>query len=277
MISKTWKFKRIFGCISDTHVGSKFALWPPNFVDITGGSISQNPGQEALWEEWIETARFFDKFGVDTILHAGDAMDGQNHKEAGHNLMTPTMNDQIKAAYTTLRVICPEDSGRSFHMVGGSGYHQGMGKAIFPEETLTEKLGGKYHGPVALLRPEGVDRLLLLTHGVSGAYVYKTMIMSRELLFTAESEAIGKIEDHIDIRIQGHWHQSVAVHQRRQHSIQLPCWKVWDGSKIAQKSYGKMQPDIGAGVLMLDSEDRFRYIPRVVDRNPRILDFVKEF
>jgi hypothetical protein len=50
---------------------------------------------------------------------------------------------------------------------------------------------------------------------------------------------------------------------------------VWEGSKISQKSYGKMQSDIWAGVLTLDNHDRFRYIPRIVERNPKIIDFVK--
>jgi len=88
---------RSIAVISDTHVGSLYAVWPDDDVWTNEGnnlSAMRNPGQMNLshsWKLWLDTC---DIWNVDTVVHLGDACQGCNPKEGGRNTVTPDMDYQ---------------------------------------------------------------------------------------------------------------------------------------------------------------------------------------
>jgi hypothetical protein len=59
--------------------------------------------------------------------------------------------------------------------------------------TIKNKRGTVYRDLRELTKAErATDGVLLLTHGVSGAFIYKTMLMSREMLFADELRVLGR-------------------------------------------------------------------------------------
>lgn len=97
MLIKTWTYNHVVGNISDTHVGCRYSIWPPNFINFMGSPVPQNQTQRKLWEYWMKLCKSYDEFSVEEIWHAGDGMQGQNHRDLGLGLVTTNMWEQRKA------------------------------------------------------------------------------------------------------------------------------------------------------------------------------------
>jgi hypothetical protein len=165
-----------------------------------------------------------------------------------------------------------------YHCVAGSGYHQGMGSGQYPEADLTENmLGGTYHGPIWIRKFKNSKRVFVVFHGQGGAFMYPETQAGRELFSLAEAEALGIYETHVDCVICGHLHNApLHLEKYGQHFIRVGCWKIWDGSRFGFNPIGKKQPKCSAGILLVDVEDRIRYIQFDLKPMPKLLDVVQE-
>lgn len=249
--------KRAIAFIADLHVGSRFALNPPQFLTPEKLGLELHGGLLQIWTYWLDFCRKCTENKVDTVVILGDLMDGQNHRENAANLLTPSMDEQKDMAEMVLREIC---RNRKLIMIGGSGYHKGQGNNSNPEKDVCVRFNGEWLGSIKNVRFKPSDKMFNLAHGESGAYIYREMLMGREMLFTKAAEALGKIPK-IKVIARGHLHCFSHIHSSYMHFLQVPGWKAFEPNKIFLKSYAKMQPDIGGVIVFIDDNDRIRVWP----------------
>ena len=101
--------------ISDTHSGHKMALTPPEYQ--TRDKDIENI--VAPFWDWFTATK---KDHYDILLHVGDAIEGDDHKDAGF-LLEPDLNKQIDIASAVIES-CNADK---HYFVSGTPYHTATG------------------------------------------------------------------------------------------------------------------------------------------------------
>jgi hypothetical protein len=245
----TKRFKRVIACISDMHVGTYTAIFPDEFHIKRGNVITLSEGQRSLLESYHSFCKTCNDLGVDTVLVLGDMVHGQNPKERGENLITTELTIQKRAAKELLKTLIKD---RKSYWVAGSGYHAST-PGHDPDEGLCEMMGGKWCDKVKTLRFG--SRLINISHGGSGAFVFRETAMGREIQWAKMAFANGKLPK-IDCFVHGHWHWFAYLHEYESHFLQLPSWAAFEPARIFVKNYARFQPDIGGAVILIDEEDR---------------------
>jgi len=245
------KIERSIAMISDLHVGSRYAICPDKFETAEGQWLIPSHGQVQLNESFRQFGEKCNELGVDTVLINGDLLHGQNVAENGIGLSSSNLDEQIAMGVEVLR---PLVKGRKLLGISGSGYHKSA-RGINPEKSVIDVLGGTWLGPVCNGRFTPSKRLFNIHHGQSGAFIYREMMVGRELLFSKWAEGSGKLP-RFDAIVRGHWHNFLHIHENDIHGLQLPCWMAFEPSKITLKLMPKMIPDIGGVIVRFDSEDR---------------------
>jgi len=270
-------FKRIVAFVADTHVGSRYAIFPPNIISKQGNDLGamRNEGQIKLYEYWKEWEKICDAWGVDTIILLGDIIQGNNPAGRGVGTVTADLDEQKDAAVSLLSKIC---ENRIVHSLSGTLYHESIDTRIHYD--ITKELGSvakesHFHGLMANIKLKGTNRILNLAHGVSGAAIYRTTLMDREALFEAAAYGLGDLDFLPDIVVRAHWHRFIHIHLPNQHILQVPGWCAWFPYKGTIRLYGKMQPHIGGVILFIDDHDRIT-IHHYLFKPPRISDYLRE-
>lgn len=269
IITRTLKYIRRIALVSDTHVGSRFAIWPEVIKTEDDQEYRAKPAQLELLAHWRSFLATVDEYECDTVIHAGDLCHGTNRKQLGKLLVTPEMGIQLDAAE---ELLTPLIKNRRFIVISGSGYHDSLDCDVHRQ--IARRLKGKYLGAVANMHLKGTNRTLNLAHGEGSAAIYRTMIMDREGGHQLQAHALGKLPK-LDIVVRGHWHTFFHIHLPRQHLVQVPCWMAFEPSKPYLKMYGKMQPDIGGVIILIDSENRID-VHHFLYPCPRIGDMMRE-
>jgi len=256
------KVERSIAFISDLHVGSRYAVCPDKFKTPEGQWLIPSHGQVQLNDSFRKFGEKCDELGVDTVLVNGDMLHGQNVQENGIGLATSNLDEQVDMGIDVLRpLVVPKNRPkRILYMLSGSGYHKSV-RGMNPEKAVFEGIkaecnsGSRWLGPVCNGTFAPSKKRFNIHHGQSGAFIYREMMMGREMLFAKWAEGSGKLP-RFDAMVRGHWHSWLHIHENDIHAIQLPCWMAFEPSKITLKLYPKMQPDIGGVIIRFDSEDR---------------------
>ncbi|MFH1627385.1 MAG: hypothetical protein ABIE47_01525 [Pseudomonadota bacterium] len=268
---------RSLAFIGDTHFFSRYALFPRPYTTSAGQVFNPSPGQTVINRGYESFQKTCNELQVDTVVLTGDILHGQNPIEKGTLLMSPHMDEQEEYAVESLRPLieqpCQFGDHRRLYGISGSGYHRG-GKGHNPEASIIARLGGTFWGALANTTFEPSKKVFRIQHGESAAFIYKEMLLGREAMFTKEAEAQGKIP-HVDVIVQGHWHCFMAIEEKGIRMIQVPAWIAFEPSKPYLKSYGKMQGDIGAVIVLIDEKDRL-VVWHYLYEKPNIIDFVRK-
>ncbi|MHA2164006.1 MAG: hypothetical protein ACXABF_16445 [Candidatus Thorarchaeota archaeon] len=271
--------KRSIALISDTHVFSDFALVPRDPVyDEHGGMLNVNgrlnKGQREIqsywYDHWLPTC---DKFAVDTVMHFGDAIQGCNPKEGGVSSLTPDMNYQKEGF---VEVMKPLVKDRILHQFSGTKYHEALNVKIHSDTTDSLRKFAKkaiFHGKFANIKFEGTEKIANCAHKATGATIYPTTMIDRELVFVQMAAGGDKIP-RADYFIRGHLHRFMHIDDGVMHGIQLPGWQSWYPLGDSVRLYGRVQPDIGGVILLIDKMDR-TIILHFLYPTPKIGDSVK--
>jgi len=261
-------YKRVIALVSDMHVGSRFALCGPEWLGKEKQNLAsaRNTGQRAIYNHWLFFLEQCNKWNVDTVMLLGDLVNGYNRFEHGIQQMSTDLDEQKDHAITLLRNLC---KNRKVYGVSGSGYHESVDTRVHLD--IMQALGGKYFGAISNVALEKTNKTLNISHGVSSAFVYRTMLMSREALFMMEAIQLGKIPK-VDVIVRGHWHKFIYIHMEHIHLLQLPGWQAYVPWKGALLSYGKMQPDIGGCILFIDNDNRVLVLKFTMQNIPHIGD-----
>jgi len=258
MLTITNKYKRVIALIADLHIGSRYAVWPEDYVssfDSSKISAMMNPGQKALLKYFKDFTKTVKKLKADSVFIVGDITAGWNVKEFGMYMMTTDLEEQIDASVRLLKPLC---SGRSVAVWRGTPYHESLATNVRVHKRIAEELNGTYFDSIANVRLKPTKRVANVCHKSSSAVVYPETAMSRDMLLLKEAEALGYLPCKIDIVIRAHRHKWCYIHKAKQHYIQLPCWQAFVPWYKATRWYARMQPDIGGAILMIDEKDRIR-------------------
>jgi len=243
------KIKRCIALISDMHVGSIYSLFPNDFTDVHGINISaaRNKDQITLYDYWLDFIAQCQKQEIDTVFLLGDLVHGTQRRDYGRDLLS-NLDEQKRAAIELLKPICNK---KIVAGISGSPYHESLDTKIHRD--IIEYFGGTFLDSVGNIKLKDLDFVVNISHGASGAFIYRATILDREAVFLKSAEALNKLPK-IDIIIRGHWHQYIYINYAEQHFIQLPCWITFFPYVGTLKLYPKFQPDIGAVILEISSE-----------------------
>ena len=263
------KFKRVIGVIGDTHVGSAFAVFPPDYTTERGNRININQGQEKIYEHWLKCTKELDKWNTDTIILIGDLIQGLHWKRAGMFNILPELQEQGRASEILLGPVC---KNREVLGVSGTRYHDARDIAL--EKGVIEAVGGKYYGYVINGDIRKTKRSANIMHGASGAVVYRETSASREMLFFKEAQALQKLFE-CDLLLRAHNHFYLHIHRNRFHYVINPCWQALVPDDYTMMNYAKWQPDIGMTIITIDSEDRINPMHFLMEEQVHVTDYVR--
>lgn len=260
--------------IGDTHTGSDYAPWPEIPVYTrTGKNLSgaASRQQKKLARDFNNFIDITHEFGVDTVFHLGDIVQGTNRKESGAETVTSELEYQKDAAEV---LIAPIVEDRQLHIVSGSGYHQSLDSKV--HQDMAKRLGqyncdAQYHGPVRNIALKGTDKVINIGHTPSSGSKYLGYIMEIEYREIKIGQAAGTIPK-IDYVVRGHLHKYRHLDLPDMHLIQAPGWQAWYPLKGSSQGYARYQPDIGGIILMVDEWDRTIILHFLYD-TPKIADF----
>jgi hypothetical protein len=260
--------------IADIHAGSYYA--PAGRKKITtkdGGyhPAMKNRGQKTLFKIWNKMLGIADEFHVDTVFIVGDVGDGCNPKERGKGEMTTDMDVQRLMAVDLLK---PLVTGRKVHTFSGSPYHQSIDMSF--HNTLADNLRdyakeSRFHGVIGNLAMKPSKLQFQVSHKVSNAMLYTATMLDREHVYQKFREAIDKEFPRIDIKISAHLHHFRHIDFGYMRVVQLPAWKAWYPIQKSTRLYGKVQPDIGFVIILIDDNNRSFILPFLWTA-PRIVD-----
>jgi len=254
--------------ISDLHVGSRWAIWHPNYTFKDGldqGSTwGLNGIQERIWKYWQDFTQGLKKKNLvpDYIFLLGDLIDGPQRRGHGNEAVTQNLNEQAGCALQLLRMILKKDSTIIRGLVG-SDYHDERYYNV--NEGICTSYGGKFSGITGIFNI-GSHRFRMY-HGKTQAYIYLEMIMGRRRMFAHEAMARNKLPEFEGI-IMGHLHRWIHIKTMFKedmdfHVVLLPGWQ---GQTTYEASIDpdKIIPEIGAVIgrfngSQVDFQCEFRY------------------
>jgi hypothetical protein len=246
---------RAIAWISDLHIGSKVALFPPEWTDEDGNTYTASAGQRIIHDCWNRFWGTCDDEKVDTVYVLADVVHGLNPAERGFGNLVGDLDYQKLIACDLLR---PHLDGRKLFMVSGSTYHESKDYRV--HRWLVEALRpycreATFLGVMKHVRLLPTDKIANVAHGATAAVVYPATKMDRDGLFAQVAESQGKLP-HASWIIRGHGHEYIHLERKGRHSLQLPCWKGWEPSKLFVDMYGMKQPSIGGAIMFIDSKHR---------------------
>jgi hypothetical protein len=247
------QIKRAIAFIDSQHTGSRYALWPEMFpVKAFDGDTPHipkiSPQQEQLLDYWYRFWAECDEWGVDTLVHLGETVDGNSPAEIGLGLITTDVDVQCLAAAELLR---PHVGDRQVVMVHGSGYHVRQGGAN-ADRYVAGLLDAKYLGPLANVQFEGSPHIWNIGHDMSGAYMYPETALGKEIIMIHEKIGQGKYPvDHVDFVVRGHKHQVHEARRADTRGVVCPGWKMYHVIKSQVRYHAKHIPDIGGLIALI--------------------------
>lgn len=209
--------------ISDLHVGSRWGLFPPGFMLSTGAVYTLHRGQEYLLECWQDMQKRLPR-RFDILIINGDAVDGQNPRGLGRDVIEPDPQWQVRAAAALLQPLAKRagevyvTQGSEYHVRAGAEDDEAVARAIgaIPDEA------GHHAWDWLLLEMDGI--LLDVAHHRSTSIRYETMPGERELQF---DRLVADLKGgHADLIIRSHGHRYVYVDVDGDKSLATPSWQL---------------------------------------------------
>ena len=220
---------------------------PPYFFRMDGNKIVANRVQKELFKCWKELVKEWSR--PDVLVLNGDIIDGIQASNAGVEVWTADLDEQLDAATQLIEMIKP----RKTYVVAGTNYHVST-KGRKQERTLAANFGSKLYVDLPL-DFEGHKMHFAHHIGRSAVFHYRTTPLAREML-------IAKLNEHKTHRfewlVRSHVHYFVQIRYGTHGAMTLPGWET--PSPYAKKFSAMDIADIG-GV-------RFIHTP-----NKKLLDF----
>lgn len=131
--------------ISDLHINSKLALFPPSFVDDSGMVITQNKIQQWLWDSWLDFWQYVASLrnGKLIVILSGDIFEGDHHNTS--QIVSHNMADQDKMLEEVVKPILDQKPDYSFFVrgtqvhAGEAGQFEEMAARWFSNQTKVEQ------------------------------------------------------------------------------------------------------------------------------------------
>jgi len=257
--------------IADTHVGSKFALWPPGFSIPDFGEIPLGINQKILWIYWSDLISVVSMLGkLDATILVGDLIDGKGKRSEGTEQIVTDPLTQARAAVELFKPL--RKMSDKIFLVRGTVYHDQVGgRAI---EYIGEQLGaerfedGTYSTwDLTLDLHEGKHWAHVAHHG-GQPYVYRATTAERTGFFMSlTKDKFGLPEGkNWNLIVRAHTHFFIHVEHPTLHIVYLPAWQLRTPYQI-RKDPGRMMPHIGAALVFVKDEEE----KEIYERDPVVV------
>jgi hypothetical protein len=191
------------------------------------------------------------------IINVGDTFGGQNPIENGAYIILPEMDDQLAASEIVLGEMI---GNRPNYHLSGTTYHEIKAGLHKYHLELAKNLKGEFLGPHAYLEFECPKRTrrIFISHEAPTGLCYPATLMSRDITWALASEARGDTMP-IDAIVRAHIHKWLHVDHDGKHAVQLPCMLGHVPYKQTIRYYFKLQPTIGAAMMLIDKYGRLHF------------------
>jgi len=269
--------------IGDTHLGSQFAVTPPNGFLVDGGArVPPNPLQRVINEFWEEFWHKCHKvMGNESFIltHKGDVIEGHHHrsKEAiSFNFKDQRFNaEALLLPHTSKAERVWFARGTPAHAGEESEHEEEVARACGAQQDYA----GRYTWPMVKFDWNGLWVNVAHHIGVSGVSASQATAVMAEV---AEMQRwAGKMGIRVpDIITRGHRHSSTGVWDLTPHGVSwsatTPGWQGRTGYTMKQK--GGRTSELCVGGLLWEYSDTWGAIPHPIhcfilenDGDPRIV------
>ena len=260
------KVVRSIAFIDSIHVGSRFAVFPPDFIPKDDDTPKKlNRVQKTLLKYWISFWEECDYANVDTVICLGEFIDGISRFEQGKDQTLTDLNEQKRAA---IQLMEPHVKKRKLRGVSGSLYH--IAADTFDlDKDIIESLGGSHSGWVAHYKFNPCSKIFSVSHSISTTITaHDATILSKEISATKEAEALGRLPkgvNQVDVIVKGHAHKWLSIHEKQMAAFVVPGWKVFHVIKGRTNYWPKRIPIIGGVIVRITEDDKLRIWPEIFD------------
>lgn len=244
--------------ISDTHFGCRFGLCPPK-IQLDGDILVVHShlqsevwkGWKIFWEEFVPKVTKGEEF---IIVHNGDVLDGEHHRNKTH--LTENTADQLKIAEQTLKPVIDNPKCTGYFQIRGTETH--TGKSGENEELLAKMLGatpnetGEYSRYEMWLRFAG--GLCHFSHhvGVTSSASYESTAVYKELVEAYnESGRWGK--EPPDVVVRSHRHRAFKIDipsgKGSAYAVVTPGWQLKTPFVYRQALGRSSTPHFGGSII----------------------------
>jgi hypothetical protein len=256
--------------ISDVHVGSNYAVFPPDFRHPEDGSlVPQNKWQRKLYAKWEKLASTLSP--VDIVVLMGDLTEGPQTREKYGTLKLQNIQHQAEAFIQMFRDTW---KWKKLYVVRGTDYHVAV-SGMHVEEYIARRLNAekididRYSAIDVLLNVQKV-RIHAAHHvGVSQVPHYRFTPLAREMW-------LGKLFDDyfrkIDLVARGHVHYFLLAQiENIMRAFTCPAWQLPTPYQRKRTVFGS-NPSIGLVEVIIDGRE-IDIIPHLcVGFMPRSID-----
>ncbi|HOM27707.1 MAG TPA: hypothetical protein PKV21_09435 [bacterium] len=254
--------------LSDTHIGSKLAIFPEKFETSEGNIVKSNLIQDTIRKYFFNTLRNIEsEFGsIDYIVHLGDTIQGPDRKGRKIFLSLSNLDDQIEAFCQLFKPL-KEYQGI---VLSNSNYHDSIDSRA--SKVIADRFNWKFIETMTNITFKPSKRVFNIAHEISSSFVYLASTLDREGLFLKMAEAFNKFPK-IDCVVRGHLHLFQEIHQRDLHLLLVPGLTLLEPNKISVKYLGRKLPDIGFCVCIIDHKDRIRFLHFLYENDKALYEY----
>lgn len=232
--------------ISDTHVGSSYAIFPEDFKHPESGHvIGINRWQRSLLQKWNEYASSIEP---DIIFLLGDLVEGPQRRDNFATLMLDNVQHQIDAFISLFSVW----RYKKLYVIRGTDYHVTT-NGVHTEEIIGKRLGAAAREGRSSFYDRTLNingRMFHIAHhvGFSSAPSYQfTPIARQGWMAKLYDEYFGKI----NTIIRGHVHYYRALEVSDIFDMfTSPCWQ--NQTPYQRKKDPFFKPDLGLIEIEVD-------------------------
>jgi len=266
--------------LADTHIGSKFGLWPQGFKIPDFGELPLGVNQKILWIYWSDLISTLNMIGkLDSVVLVGDLIDGKGKKSEGVEQLVTDPLTQARAAvelFKPLRKLCDK-----MFIVRGTVYHDQVGGRA--TEYIGEQLNAEKneedgtHSWWELTLDLGNGHYAHVAHHGGNPYVYRATTAEREGFFMSLSADKFDLPEgkNWNLIVRAHTHFFIHVEHPTLHIVYLPSWQL-KTPYLIRKGPGRLIPHIGAVLVFVkDEEEKELYerdpiaVHKIMYRHPR--------
>lgn len=245
-------------CLADTHVGSRFAVWPENYTLSEGGTHGGDqmpPQQRWLNKCWNVMATRVREWKPDVVVIVGDVIDGV--AVVNQEVITTDFSDQSGAAVELIAPIIP-DSAEVF-VIKGTPFHEGLCSSMtrdFARQigAVPNEDGNPLRAFLILDTPGGA--IFFSHHGTGGSFKWTQTASAERNFMTLQAEMLrtwGKDAPRLMGSVTAHTHTGGESSPIPGTCVmRLPCWQL--PNAYARKRVPFSMPDIGYGIIEATEE-----------------------
>ena len=242
--------------LGDTHVGSKYALWPTDRLPRKQLSTEMRRVEyiTGCYNEMVQALP-----PIDLLILMGDLIDGAQRKSQGVGLFTTNLSEQVEAATEILRPVT--EKSKQIFRVHGTPYHEDFHGALRDLDTALGTRRLDYVLDVPL--PGGI--LNVAHHPAGGSTLYRGTAVDKEHMFAALAAFAGKVLRPRWI-VRAHKHEYIKQNTEQMTVVMCPCFQLPTPYAMKQQ-YWRYQPTFGCILMQRDLTERggYRFLPKLFD------------